>query len=141
MKSNSFLKINFYSLIIIFVILVGYFLVPIFQEVAWPFFFLAAALGILFLILGTSLAIISRKEKGKLRIFLMITGISAICPFVFTILHNFFYALGIVFENLNWLFEFLHASSFIISLLIAPIAFIVGTVGSIILFKRKDKKI
>ena len=139
MKNKSFLKINLYSLIIIFVILLGYFLIPIFQDVARPFFFLAAALGIIFLILGTMLAIISRKEKGALRIFLMITGISAICPFVFSILHNVFYALAIMFENLKLFFEILHASSFLIALIVAPITFIIGAIGSVIIMKRTHK--
>jgi len=89
------------------------------------------------MILGGSLAIISRKEKGKLRIFLMITGISALCPFIFSILHNVFYALAIIFENIKLFFEILHVASFFISLIIAPLAFIAGAVGSAILLKRK----
>jgi len=139
MKNQSLIKTNLYSLIIIFIILLAYFLLPIFQEVKRPFFFIAAALGIIFMILGAMLAIISRKEKGVLRVFLMITGISAICPFVFSILHNVFYALAIIFENIKLLFEILHVSSFFISLIIAPVAFIVGAVGSVIIMKRNQK--
>jgi len=96
-----------------------------------------AALGIIFMLLGASLAIISRKEKGALRIFLMVTGISAICPFIFSILHNVFYALAIMFENLKLLFEILHVSSFLISLIVAPIAFIVGAIGGLVLLKHR----
>jgi len=137
MKNKSLLKTNLYSLIIIFVVLLAYFFIPIFQEVKIPFFIVAAILGIIFMILGGSLAIISRKEKGKLRIFLMITGISALCPFIFSILHNVFYALAIIFENIKLFFEILHVASFFISLIIAPLAFIAGAVGSAILLKRK----
>ncbi len=139
MKNKSLIKTNLYSLIIIFVVLVAYFLLPIFQEVKRPFFYLAAVLGIVFLILGAMLAIISRKQKGALRVFLMMAGISAICPFVFSILHNVFYALAIIFENLKLLFEILHVASFFIALIIAPVAFIVGAVGSVILLKRNKK--
>ena len=71
----------------------------------------------------------------------MLTGTSAIAPFVFSILHNLFYGLVITFENLKYLFEALHVASFVISLLIAPIALIVGAIGSIIYFKNSiDKK-
>ena len=51
---------------------------------------------------------------------------------VFSILHNFFYALAIVFENiimLEYIFEFLHASSLRIPVIVCPISAFVGAVG------------
>jgi hypothetical protein len=94
-------------------------------------------LGLLFLILGIVLVVIARKEKGKLKIALIVTGISAVSPLVFTILHNLFYALGIYFEKLNILFEVLHGGSFIIALIVAPIAFLIGIIASFVLMKKK----
>ena len=67
----------------------------------------------------------------------MSTGISAVAPLVSTILHNLFYALSITFENFKYLFEALHATFFIIAIIIAPIIFIAGVIGSIIFFNKK----
>ena len=139
MKNKSCLKTIFYSLIAIFILLLSCFLIPFPSPIKRAFFPLIAILGFIFLILGIVLAVIARKEKKKLKLFLMLTGISAIAPFIFSILHNLFYALAIAFENLKYLFEALHVTCFIISIIIAPIAFIVGIVGSIILFKNKIK--
>ena len=137
MKKKFSPKALLYSLIILFFIIVAYFIAQSFFDVSRPFFFVLAALGIIFMFFGGALVFLARKEKGALRIFLMITGISAICPFVFSILHNVFYALGIIFENSSLLFEILHAGSFIIALIISPIIFFVGAIASIILLKRK----
>lgn len=137
MKKKFSPKALLYSLIILFFIIVAYFIAQSFFDVSRPFFFVLAALAIIFMFFGGALVFLARKEKGALRIFLMITGISAICPFVFSILHNVFYALGIIFENSSLLFEILHAGSFIIALIISPIIFFVGAIASIILLKRK----
>ena len=137
MKNKSLLKKIVYSLIIIFVLLLIYFL-PFFDLSDKRFFFpIVAILGLLFLILGAVLVFMSRKEKGKLKIALMTTGLSATAPLIFSILHNFFYALAIIFEGLKFLFEALHAISFIIALLIAPLVFIIGAIISLILLKGK----
>lgn len=127
-----------YSQIIVFVLIISYFLVSFKYDITRPFFLILAILGITFLILGTILIIKARKEKGKLKFFLTLTGISAISPFLGSILHNFFYGLSIVFGNLKLFFEVLHTTFFIISLLIAPILFIIGVTGSIIIFSRKN---
>ena len=133
------IKAIIYSLIGIFILLLVYFVVPFEHSLRQKSFPIVAILGLLFLILGIVLIILSRKEKGKLKVFLILTGISAIAPFIFTILHNFFYGLAITFENLNFLFEPLHVISFIISLFVAPILFIVGLIGSIILLKGGNR--
>jgi len=134
---KSFLKTTFYSLIITFILIIIYFLIPFPSTIQRASFLLLAILGVIFLVLGVMLIFISRKEKGKLRLFLMSTGISAVAPLVSTILHNLFYALSITFENFKYLFEALHATFFIIAMIIAPIVFIAGIIGSIILFNKK----
>ncbi len=136
MKKPS-IEYVFLSLITVFVLLVGFFLIPFSNEFKRSSFLIAAFLGILFLVLGVRLAIQSRKEKGKLKFFLMLTGLSAIFPLVGTLLHNFFYALAVKFTNFEIIFEFLHAAFFILALVIAPILFLVGTIGSIILLPQK----
>ena len=130
------IKKLFYSEITIFILIISYFLISSKYDLARVFFLILAALGLTFLILGIILTIKARKEKGKLRIFLMISGISAVAPFLGTILHNLFYGLAITFQNLRFLFEALHATFFIISLLIAPMLFIIGIIGSIVYFSK-----
>lgn len=137
MKNKSFLKITFYSLITIFIFLLVYFLAPISSVIKRRFFPLVVILGFIFFILGVMLAFIAKKRRGKLKLFLTMTGISAMSFFAFSILHNLFYGLGITFENFKYLFEALHIASFIISIIIAPIAFIIGVIGSLILFRHK----
>lgn len=138
-KQNKTLKAVLSALVVIFILLVSYFFVAQDKQTLFPF---VAVLGLIFLLLGIALIVLTIKQKikGKLKIFLMLTGISAICPFVFSILHNLFYALAVITSNIIWLkylFEFLHAASFIIALLISPIVFLVGVIGSILLFIKK----
>jgi hypothetical protein len=142
-KRKKTFKALLYSLSTIFVFLIVFLFAPFSDEIKRPLFLLMAILGILFLILGAILIFFARKEKSRigtkrnrLKLSLMITGLSAISPFVFTILHNFFYALGMVFEKLQFIFEILHATSFIIAIVVAPIIFVIGTIVSFVYLKK-----
>jgi len=142
MKTKSLVEKRFYFLLKIFIIIVAYFFIPHsppFNYISTALFPIVAIVGLVFLVQGIKLALIARKEKGKLKLFLMLTGISAVAPLPFALLHNVFYGLAIAFENFKSLFNALSAASFIIAIIVAPLIFIVGIVGSIILFK-KDKK-
>ena len=99
------------------------------------------ALGITFSLLGITLIVKTIKQvtKKRLRIALLITGSSAISPFVFTILHNLFYALTILSSNiliLKFVFEFLHVTSFLIATIISPILFLISVIISLVLLKK-----
>jgi len=127
-----------YAQITIFILLVAFFIIPFPEDIHRTFFFVAGILGLIFLILGIILIVISRKEHGKLKLFLMLTGISAIAPLAGTILHNLFYALGIAFSSLHLFFEILHGSFFLISLLVAPITFLIGIIGSLVVLRKEN---
>ena len=89
--------------------------------------------------MGIALIILSRKEKGKIKTFLLLTGISAVSPLIFSVLHNLFYALAILFENIiviKYIMEILHVTSFLIAMLVSPIGFLIGVIGSLILLKK-----
>lgn len=94
-----------------------------------------------FFVLGIALFFQAKGvKKGKLRKYLMLTGASSSGVFVGTILHNFFYALGVLTENIFFLptlFEVLHAGFFLLSIIVCPLGFIIGVVGSIYFFKNK----
>lgn len=98
-------------------------------------------LWILFFLLGMILIILTLKLKikDKLKVFLLLTGISSAGFLIGVILHNLLYALGIVFEHivvLKYLMEILHVIFFFIAVPICPIGFLIGAIGSIILFRR-----
>ena len=119
----------FYALTAVFIFLLCQFFIPGFNEVLKGTVFLAPM--IIFALLGGALLFLTLKKKVKkpLKTYLMLTGASSAGFFVFVFLHNFFYALGIIFENLSFLFEILHATSFIISVVVAPVLFIAGVIG------------
>jgi len=99
---------------------------------------------IMFFLLGLFLIILTLKQKikGKLKIFLLLSGISAVVFLVSIILHNLFYALAILSEDiliLKYLFEVLHIAFFFIGIPICPILFLIGIIGSLILFLRGKK--
>lgn len=141
-KNLGILKLVFWLLVGIFIVLVGYFAVPFSEDTNRAFFLIVAVLGFIFLLLGIALIFLTIKQKikGKLKTFLILTGVSAICPLVFSILHNFFYALGMISSHipvLKYLMEFLHVAAFLIAIPISPIGFLIGAIGSIVLFTKK----
>ncbi len=130
--------VTFWLLFIVGIFLILQFFV--FSDlISGPIFLLPIAI---FFILGGLLTYFTFKEKikGKLKIFYLLTGISALGFFGCTILHNFFYALGVLSENipvLPYLMEVLHAVFFIIGIIVCPLGFLVGLIGSLVLINKK----
>lgn len=130
--------VTFWLLVIVGIFLILQF--TVFTDlISGPMFLLPIAI---FFILGGILTYFTFKEKvkGKLRIFYLLTGLSAFGFFACTILHNFFYALGILSENvpvLPYLMEILHVVFFLIGVIVCPLGFLVGLIGSLILIKKK----
>ena len=144
-RYHSLLRPVFWAMITIFVLILLYFVVSIGSDMKRWLFGLVAVLSFIWLFLGILLIVFATKSKLEKRhkIFLILMGASAIGVPVFSVLHNVFYAFGVLSENITWLhavFEFLHAGFFIISLLGCPIAFIVGAVGSIVMMRKADHK-
>lgn len=99
-------------------------------------------LWFLFFSLGIILVVLTYKSKvkGKLRIYLLLTGISSLMFPIGAVLHNVFYALATIFENiiiLRYLMNFLDGLFFLIAVPISQILFLVGIIGSIIMFKKE----
>lgn len=141
---KSLIPATFYALIGVFLVILSMFFVPPVRElIKGPLLFLLPF--IIFSLLGAALIFLTKKGKvkGKLRKFLILTGVSAAGFFVSIFLHNFLYALAIVASNiviLKYLFEFLHVTFFIIATLVCPLGFLIGAVGSIVLLFKKGKK-
>ena len=131
-----------YFLITLFLLLVSFFVIPFSDNLRHTLFPVAGVLAFIFCVLGFTLIFLARKEKGKQKLFLLITGISAAGFLVSVILHNFLYALAILAENiaiLHYTFEFLHTAFFIVGIIGCPIGFLVGVIGFLVLHFHKKK--
>jgi len=141
-KMQDWLKAVFFALMIIFILLVGFFVFPFEDPVRRILFPVAGILALIFLILGIALIYLTFKSKikGKLKVFLLMTGFSSAGFLVSVILHNLFYALGIVFEDiiiLKYIMEALHVIFFLLGIPVSPIVFLIGAVGGVVLFLRR----
>jgi len=101
-------------------------------------------LVLLAIFLGLSLLltvfVLRSSLKGKLKIFLILTGSSALGFCLSIILHNAFYGLGSITTHLivvNSLVVGLEIFFFLISIFICPLLFLIGIVGSIVMFCKK----
>ncbi len=134
------IKTVLYASMVTFSLILSFFIIPFPDSIRRVLFPVAGGFGMIFLILGAILALLGKREKIKCqRVLYMITGTAAISVFLFTILHNLFYALAIVFPKTIVLFEILHVSSFMISLVIAPIIFMIGSVSILFLDYKNSK--
>ena len=100
---------------------------------------------IIFSLVGGILIFSTKKSEteGKIRRFLMLTGISSASFFIGIFLHNLFYALAIITSNLiflNFLLRAFEVGFFLLAIIVCPIAFCVGTIGSIILLIKNRGK-
>lgn len=139
MKSKS-IQITFFLTILFFLFIIS----GILMEFLRGKLFLPAIFIFLFLGIFLTYLTLKQKPKGKIRIFLLLTGGSTISFVLSVILHNLFYAVGIYFENIpiiKILAEIIHVTFFFISIPISPIAFLIGAIGTIILFFKKRKKL
>ena len=141
MNSRNPLQLVFYTLLGIFIVILSYFIIPFSDSVKQALFPVMAILAAIWLILGTVLIVlvIKSKVKGKQKLFLIATGSSAILFLLSNILHNVLYGLAILTKNitiLHYSFEALHVLFFIIAIIVCPLAFLIGAIGSIVLFIR-----
>jgi hypothetical protein len=136
------LKQLYWSLIIIFLLIAAFFVIPWPDELRRSLFLVAAVLALIFLIIGAILLYLTIKSKlpKNHKVALILVASPAIAFLASVILHNFLYALAVISKDLPILphiFEFLHATFFLLGLLGAPIIFIIGAIWSGILFYKK----
>ncbi len=143
-NGNKTISIIFLASVAIFILLIAYFAAPTSAQLKQTIFPLAAVLALTFFLLGAALIVLTVKQKikGKLKKYLILTGASSAGFPASVLLHNFFYGLGIIAANitvLRYLMEGLHAAFFIIAIFVCPIGFIVGAIGSIVIFLKKNE--
>jgi len=136
--------LTFWALMGVFFLIASEFFIPVVRElISGPIIFLLPF--IIFFLLGIILIFLTLKEKvvGVLKRFLVLTGISATGFFVFVFLHNMFYALGVITNQisiLSLIMEFFHATFFIIAIFVCPLTFMIGFIGTIVIFIKRRKE-
>lgn len=99
--------------------------------------------GAALFILGITLIILTRKSGigGKLKKFLILTGASVAGFFVSVLLHNFIYGLFIHFFGKDFWTRIGTGGDepifFILAIAVCPIGFLIGAIGSTVLFTKK----
>ena len=125
----------FCALLVNFALIISMFVTPLLRK---GFFIWIGT----FFVLGLALIVMAIKQKveSRLRFFLILTGASASGFVASVILHNFIYGLFIfLFGPDFWINIGLKDEPvfFFIAILVCPIAFLIGTVGSIILLIKR----
>jgi hypothetical protein len=134
------LYVVFWALVAAFAALILTVLFPDVLDFFRPVFLSLVALCFL---LGLALLILSLrlKQRALLRTFWILAGASTAGAALGSVLHNVFYALATVAGDwpiLNGAMEVLEVAFFVIATLLCPVAFLVGTVGAIVLIVRRS---
>ena len=140
-KENT-LTMIFYLLVAVFVSAISIIFIPAFRGfVSGAFMIISSAILLLFssVLIGLTLV---QKVEGKLKKFLMLTGASAAGFFVFVLLHNIFYGLEQITSHiaiLSYLMKAFEVIFFLIAIFACPIGFVIGVIGTIVMFNKKRK--
>lgn len=144
-KGAHALKAIFYTLVGIFILIANFFLIPSSVALKRTLFPFVAVLAFIFFVLGAILIFLTLKLKikGKLKVFLILAGVAAVAILPSAILHNLVYALFVyLFGEGFWKGIGLAGEPFffIIAIIVCPILFLVGAIGSVVLFIKERKK-
>jgi hypothetical protein len=139
----------FWALVGVFVVIVIdmpiSMLIPALKVYLLPLAFIS---WVAFFILGLALIVSIKKKKaeglqGWLKKFLLLTGASAVGFPVFAILHNLVYGLFIYFFGQDF-WERVGLGDepffFLLAIIVCPLGFLVGVIGTIVLFLKKGKR-
>ena len=128
----------FWALIGVFVVSGIVILVPAVRELLVGLIFIVTA-GAIFALLGVALIVFTLREKveGLLKKFLFLTGASSAGLLVSVLLHNAIYGLFIYFFGEDFWNGGDEPFFFIMAVIVCPIGFLVGAVGSIVLHYKK----
>jgi hypothetical protein len=135
------LVIVFWAMVVAFVALILTVLFPEASDFFRPLFL--SLMGLCFL-LGLALLILAVRWQARtlLRVFWILAGASVAGAALGSVLHNVFYALGTVTNQwpvLSTAMGGLEVGFFVIAILVCPVAFLVGTVGAIVLIVRRSR--
>ncbi len=131
----------FWALIVVFIVLIMSIFAPVafvpaFRRGLFLWFLIIS--GAAFFLLGVALIVLTVKEKvgGMAKKFFILTGASAVGLPVFVILHNVIYGVFIHFFGADFWDRIGMGDEpffFFMAILVCPIGFLVGAIGSIVL--------
>lgn len=135
-------KVLLSALVVVAVLIAGYFFVPFSMSIRREIFPLVAGLALLFALLGVALIVVAARMRAErmLKVFLILTGSCAAGVLLCAVLHNVVYGLLIhcfgtdVWDRLGLSDE---SFFFILALFVCPALFGVGVIGSIVLLLKK----
>jgi len=137
MKDKNKILIIFFSLQTLFFIFVLLTILFFIEKISPLYSFLLLTIS------GIVLTFLSKKwvKEKKLKRWLMINGLSATALILFAVLHNLFYALNTVVDNkiLSAIISVLEGGTFLISIPLSPILFLVSMVVVIVLWVKGRK--
>jgi len=138
---SKYIKIIFYSSISIFVFLILIIFTPLNEYLV----FLFPYLFVVSFLLGIALLVLSKRgvKEEKLRRLLIINGISLAGIPLLSVLHNLFYALEQLVENvfLTNVISYLGILFFILSVIVCPIVFLGTIVWIFTLYLKELRRI
>lgn len=143
-KRKNLLAKVFFALIIAFIVSVSFIFVPMPESVRSSFFPVFATLASIAFVFGIALIFLTLKSKlkGLLKVFFLITGISVVGMPVSILLHNLIYGLFIYMLGQDF-WERIGLGDepvfFIIAVIVCPLGFLAGAIGSIILLAKQRK--
>ena len=116
----------FWALVGVFIMILG---TMFFGRGLIPYGFLI--IGVVFALLGVALLFLTIKTKvgGILKKFLLLTGASAVGLPVSVLLHNV----------VSGLFNIEEPAFFVLAIIVCPIGFLAGTIGSIVQFVKSNR--
>jgi len=134
----------FWALIGIFVVVVCAFAIPAFRELVMGLPFLIV-FGVVFGLLGVALIFLTVKQKvgGLFKKFLLLTGASTVGIPASIFLHNAIYGLFIYWFGAGFWDRIGPGDEpffFVMAIVVCPLGFLVGAVGSIVLTVRKNRQ-
>ena len=141
-QKENVLTVIFYALVAVFVLAVSIIFIPVFRGFISGTFMIIS--GVILVILGSILIGLTlvQKVEGKLKKFLMLAGASAAGFFVFVLLHNIFYGLEQITSHitiLSYLMKAFEVVFFLVAIFACPIGFLIGVIGTIVMFNKKRK--
>ena len=143
--NGKLIRAVFWGLVAVFIVVIGLFSIPAARELLMGSIFLVTS-GAVLLALGGALIYLTLREKisGMLKKFLILTGASAAGIPISVVLHNAIYGLFIYWFGADFWDRIGLGDEpffFIIAIIICPLGFLVGAVGSVVLaIKNKRAK-
>lgn len=138
-KAGYLLFVVFCVLVAAFVLLVSTFFISAIRPYTRSLFlYTLAAFFLLGMVLMAS--VVRGKVEGELKKFLILTGASAAGFVALSVLHNVFYGLSVITSHiavLSYLIRVFEVMFFLVAIFVCPLVFLIGVVGSIVLFVNK----